>query len=98
MKIPPTAKPRETLSYMKAGHRINLTAVKLIRCPAFMYESVSRGFAVGGIFMLTTLLNLVAALLADPSQAAMRELNGHSRWLPNQNDEILRKVAPLSIW
>lgn len=48
--------------------------------------------------MLTTLPDRVSALLADPFDAAMRELNDEFGWMNGPNWSTAKKLAPLSIW
>lgn len=48
--------------------------------------------------MLTTLPNRVSAMFADPFQTVFRDFDRELPWNGNGNAEVMRKVAPLSMW
>lgn len=48
--------------------------------------------------MLTTLPNRVSALFADPFQTVFRDFDRDFSWNGNGSADVVRKVAPLSMW
>lgn len=48
--------------------------------------------------MLTTLPNRVSALFADPFQTVFRDFDRDYSWNGNGSADVVRKVAPLSMW
>lgn len=48
--------------------------------------------------MLTTLPNRVSAMFADPFQAVFRDFDRDFSWNGNGSADVVRKVAPLSMW
>lgn len=48
--------------------------------------------------MLTTLPNRVSALFADPFQTVFRDFDRDYSWNGNGSVDVVRKVAPLSMW
>ncbi len=48
--------------------------------------------------MLTTLPNRVSAMFADPFQTAFRDSDRELLWNGNGSADMVRKVAPLSLW
>lgn len=48
--------------------------------------------------MLTTLPNRVSAMFADPFQTVFRDFDRELPWNSNGSADIVRKIAPLSMW
>lgn len=48
--------------------------------------------------MLTTLPNRVSAVFTDPFQTVFRDFDRDFPWNGNGSSEVVRKVAPLSMW